>query len=111
MTFQVVALDPAEFTALFDLDDAALAATGGRHITATATPGFPCRISLEDANPGNALILVNYTYLAGATPMPPATPSMSARAPYRPGPCRASFPKCSRAACCRSAPMITRSRL
>ena len=30
----------------------------------TATPGYPCRVSLTDLNPGDELILVNYEHHA-----------------------------------------------
>lgn len=68
MTFRITALDPAPFTPLFALGDAALAARNARRVTATASPGFPCRVSLADAEPGETLILVNHAYLTGATP-------------------------------------------
>ncbi len=68
MTFQITALDPAPYAALFGLDDAALAAHGARRVVADAKPGFPCRASLADAEPGETLILVNYEHLRGNTP-------------------------------------------
>lgn len=68
MTFRIHALDPVPFAALFALDDAALAAQGARRMTATSTPGFPCRVSLEDAAVGETLLLVNHAHLTGATP-------------------------------------------
>ncbi len=68
MTFRIVALDPAPFAPLFELSDAELAA---RHIfrrTATATPGFPCRVSLADAEVGETLLLFNFEHLPAASP-------------------------------------------
>lgn len=68
MTFQIHSLDPTNFTALFDLDDNALATRGARRVTATSSPGFPCRVSLEDAEVGKTLLLVNHAHLTGDTP-------------------------------------------
>jgi hypothetical protein len=36
--------------------------------TATTKPGFPCRVSLEDAEVGEQLILVNYEHQPSASP-------------------------------------------
>jgi hypothetical protein len=60
-------LDPAPFAPLFALDDAALAALEARRVTAT-DGGFPCRVSLEDAMPGETLILANFEHLPVASP-------------------------------------------
>lgn len=72
MTFRITALDPAPFAPLFAplfaLSDAALAARGARRVVAAHNPGYPCRVSLADAEPGETLILANHTHLAGATP-------------------------------------------
>ncbi len=68
MTFRITALDPAPFAPLFGLDDAALAARAARRVVADRNPGFPCRVSLADAEPGETLILVNHAHLAGDTP-------------------------------------------
>ena len=68
MTFRILALDPAPFAPLFALDDAALAARGAVRRTATEKPGFPCRVSLADAEVGETLILVGYEHLAVASP-------------------------------------------
>lgn len=68
MSFQIHALDPKPFEAWFGRDSAALAAQGIRRVTATATPGFPCRVSLADAEPGETLLLLNHAHLAGPTP-------------------------------------------
>ncbi|MBC7522170.1 MAG: DUF1203 domain-containing protein [Sandarakinorhabdus sp.] len=68
MTFQIHALDPTEFIPLFELDDAALVGRGARRVTATSSPGFPCRVSLEDAGIGETLLLVNHAHLTGETP-------------------------------------------
>ncbi len=68
MTFRILALDPAPFAPLFALEDAALAERGAVRCTATAKPGFPCRVSLADAEVGETLILIGYEHLAVASP-------------------------------------------
>ena len=52
MSFFVIGLAPEPFAPLFALDDAALARRGAHRWTVEARPGVPCRISLEDAEPG-----------------------------------------------------------
>lgn len=61
-TFQVTALDPSEFTPLFALSDPELAARGMRRVVADEQPGFPCRVSLEDAAVGETLVLLNFAH-------------------------------------------------
>ena len=68
MAFQISGLPRAEFESLFALSDAELAE---RHIvrrTVDAYPGFPCRVSLEDAEPGEQVLLLSYEHLAVASP-------------------------------------------
>lgn len=52
MSFRISGLAPETFSPQFGLPDATLAARGIIRKTATAKPGFPCRITLEDAEPG-----------------------------------------------------------
>ncbi|MDO7840859.1 DUF1203 domain-containing protein [Sphingomonas immobilis] len=66
--FVIAGLDPAPFRHLYGASDAELAAAGAVRMRADATPGFPCRITLEDAEPGEDLLLVNYEHLPVATP-------------------------------------------
>ncbi|MGN7931353.1 DUF1203 domain-containing protein [Sphingopyxis sp. 22461] len=61
MTYSIQGLNPEPFAPLFALDDAGLAALNARRVTATADRGFPCRVSLEDAKAGEALILLHHT--------------------------------------------------
>jgi len=58
--YRIEGLTREPFEELFGLDDAALAARGARRVVADAAPGLPCRISLRDAQAGEALILVNH---------------------------------------------------
>jgi Protein of unknown function (DUF1203) len=68
MTFQIHALPYAPFGHLFALPDDALQSRGIRRIFADADPGFPCRVSLQDAAQGEELLLLNYAHLQGTTP-------------------------------------------
>ena len=68
MRFVIRGLDPAPFRGLYGLSDAALAGHQVVRMRADAKPGFPCRVTLEDAEPGEELLLVNYEHLPVATP-------------------------------------------
>jgi hypothetical protein len=68
MDFQVSGLDYAQFAPLFAMTDAQLAE---RHIVRKVVdrrPGFPCRVSLQDAMPGENVLLLNYAHLDLASP-------------------------------------------
>ncbi|TGX55159.1 DUF1203 domain-containing protein [Sphingomonas gei] len=68
MSYRIQGLDAQLFRHLFGQSDAALAAQGVVRVRADAKPGFPCRITLEDAEPGETLLLLNHTDHAVATP-------------------------------------------
>ena len=67
-SFQLVGIDPAPFAALFDLPDEQLRARGAVRRIATESPGFPCRVSLEDAKVGEELLLLPYEHHAAPSP-------------------------------------------
>jgi hypothetical protein len=62
MSFRIVGLLAEPFAALFELDDAALAALGARRVTASEHPGYPCRVSLEDAVVGEECLLLPFEH-------------------------------------------------
>ncbi len=69
MSFRITGLPAEPFAHLFDLSDAALARENVvRQIADDRTPGYPCRISLTDSQPGDALLLVNYEHHPVASP-------------------------------------------
>lgn len=68
MGFQLSALDVAQFSHLFNLSDEELAARGVQRMLVTDKPGFPCRVSLRDADVGQTALLLNYEHLDAATP-------------------------------------------
>jgi hypothetical protein len=68
MSFQITGLPLSQFSPLFSMSDEELARQGAVRVTADERPGFPCRVSLQDAEIGERLILLNYEHLPVATP-------------------------------------------
>lgn len=68
MNFQISGLPLKQFAALFALSDEQLARHDAVRVTADKRPGFPCRVSLQDAEIGERLILLNHEHLAVASP-------------------------------------------
>ncbi|PAX09121.1 DUF1203 domain-containing protein [Sphingomonas lenta] len=68
MPFQIRGLDPAPFLPLYGLSDTALAARNARRVVADAAPGYPDRIELRDARPGETLLLAHYEHHPHRTP-------------------------------------------
>ena len=66
--FQISALPRRDFEEWIALDDEQLAKRGGRRYVADRKPGFPCRVSLADAEPGEPVILLPYCHQAAASP-------------------------------------------
>ena len=66
--FTVRGLSPEPFQALFDLSDEALEKRRARRLIADSKPGFPCRVSLQDAEPGDEVILTNFIHLPSDSP-------------------------------------------
>ena len=60
MTYRFRGLEPDNYRYLFGLSDADLAKHGAVRMIADASPGFPCRIILDDAEPGESLLLLNH---------------------------------------------------
>jgi len=68
MSFQIHALMMAPFKYLFEMTQSRLAEHSAIRVVADNKPGFPCRVSLQDASLGEQLILLNYQHLAGSSP-------------------------------------------
>jgi hypothetical protein len=66
--FVIRGLDPVPFMALYGLSDAALAEQGVVRMEVDARPGFPCRVSLEDADVGETMLLLNHEHLPVESP-------------------------------------------
>lgn len=62
MPFRITGLSPRPFQHLFGLSDEQLANHGARRYVADSKPGYPDRIELRDAEPGESVILVNYVH-------------------------------------------------
>ena len=68
MQYVVKGLEPSTFAGLRGATDDKLQATGARRVVADARPGYPCRISLEDARIGETLILLPYAHHQATSP-------------------------------------------
>ena len=61
-SFQLIALPSEQFVSLFSQSDEQLQATGARRMIVDQKPGFPCRVSLVDAEVGETVILLPFTH-------------------------------------------------
>ncbi len=68
MDFRITGLSAEPFRPLFGLTDDEIAQRGARRYIADAKPGYPDRVELRDAEPGEAVILVNHTHQPAHTP-------------------------------------------
>lgn len=68
MSFRIAGLDPELFRDLNALDDAALEARGVQRVRVTEKPAAPCRISLDDAEIGESVLLLGYDHQPADTP-------------------------------------------
>lgn len=68
MSFQILALNNDQFSHLFGLNDEALEKQGIQRKVADSNPGFPCRVSLQDADIGETVLLMNYEHQPMPTP-------------------------------------------
>lgn len=67
MDYLVSGLPVEAFGSLFRLSDSALRERGAARVVADG-PGYPCRITLEDAAPGETLLLLNWRHLDADSP-------------------------------------------
>ncbi|MBS0471518.1 MAG: DUF1203 domain-containing protein [Proteobacteria bacterium] len=68
MSFHIRGLDAAPFASLFTLDDAELSARSIHRVTADAPHSAPCRVTLEDAEPGEELLLLPFAHQTADSP-------------------------------------------
>ena len=61
-----LSIDP--FRPFFGLSEDALHQRGIARMVADAKPGFPCRVTLQDAEPGESLLLLAFEHQAGDGP-------------------------------------------
>lgn len=67
MDYLVSGLPLEPFRPLFGLQEGELHARGASRVVADG-PGYPCRITLEDAAPGETLLLLNWRHLDADSP-------------------------------------------
>ena len=67
-SFQIIALPAERFEALLGQSDAELQEIGARRVVVDEKPGFPCRVSLVDAEVGETLILTPFVHHDVASP-------------------------------------------
>ena len=67
-TFRLVGLPIEPFSHLFALSDTELSACNARRVFATTKPGYPCRVSLADADIGDELLLLPFEHQAANSP-------------------------------------------
>ena len=68
MSFRITGLDPTPFRPLYGLPDEELARLGVKRCLSDAKPGFPDRVELCDAEPGEKVMLLNYIHQPADTP-------------------------------------------
>ena len=68
MNFRITGLSSEPFRHLYGLSDQELARHGVRRYIADRTPGFPDRIEMRDAVPGESLLLLNHVCQPADTP-------------------------------------------
>lgn len=68
LPFQITGLDPQPFAHLRGMSDTALAQHHALRYVADEKPGFPDRILMRDAEPGESLLLVNHEHLPVDSP-------------------------------------------
>lgn len=61
-SFRFVALPSEQFASLFSQSDGELQTLGIRRMLVDAKPGYPCRVSLMDAEVGESVLLTPYTH-------------------------------------------------
>ena len=62
MSFQIIALPESEFSHYFSLSDQELEQHKAKRIVVKDKPGVPCRVTLDDAEVGESVLLINYQH-------------------------------------------------
>jgi Protein of unknown function (DUF1203) len=68
MSFRIHALPAARFRPMFALSDGELAKLRAMRLVADCKPGFPCRVSLADAELGETVLLLNFEHQPADSP-------------------------------------------
>jgi hypothetical protein len=80
MDFRISGLPLAPFLPLLELDAGALGAQGVVELTVEEPHAWPCRVSLEDALPGERVLLFNYRHQPADSPYAASGPIVVRRA-------------------------------
>jgi hypothetical protein len=67
-SFRLVGLSHEPFAPLFDLSDSSLSEINMHRVVATRNPGYPCRVSLADAEIGEELLLLPFEHQPASSP-------------------------------------------
>lgn len=68
MNYRITGLSPEPFRHLFGLSDEELGAHGAIRYSASENSGFPDRVEMREAEPGETLLLINHECQPAATP-------------------------------------------
>jgi len=68
VNFQFVALDKSEFVSFSDFTDEELSNFNARWVVADTTPGYPCRVSLQNAEIGERVLAISYCFQNADSP-------------------------------------------
>jgi Protein of unknown function (DUF1203) len=68
MSFRITGLAAEPFEHYFSMDDTDLRRVGAVRRVVDSKPGFPCRISLTDAEIGDEVLLINFEHLPTDSP-------------------------------------------
>jgi hypothetical protein len=68
MNFRIAGISPDCFSSFFSLNDAELAANGAQRVFADDASGYPCRVSLTHAAPGEELLLISHSHQTARSP-------------------------------------------
>ena len=74
MDFQLIALPAEDFHHLYERTDDELRQLGARRMTVDEKPGYPCRVSLADAEVGETVFLLSHMHHDVASPYRSAGP-------------------------------------
>jgi len=82
-SFQLFGLPFERFSSLFALSDSALAQRNVRRVIAGSKPGYPCRVSLADAEIGEELLLLSFEHQPASSPYRSSGPIFVRKAAVR----------------------------
>lgn len=92
-TFRLSPLRYECFAPLFELNESQLAELGALRVTADQRHGFPCRVSLCDADIGEELLLLPYEHQPAASPYRASGPIYIRRNAVRASPAPGEIPE------------------